>query len=114
MSRPGDRAQTPEPKSKSGLASVLKSLTGGKPSKIPNVPSPASTAPPLIETSALKNTIYGGPPNHEQLFEQLKAGHPLPDRLVAASSLRHAVQDYPISSVSPLILRLANMLTNLR
>jgi hypothetical protein len=99
MSRPGDVAQTPEPKSKSGLASVFKSLTGSKPSKSLNTQSPASITQPLSETSAL-NAIYGGPPNHEQLFEQLKDANPLSDRLAAAGSLRHAVQDYPLSSVS--------------
>ena len=104
MSRPGDAAQTPEPKSKSGLASVFKSLTGGKPSKSPHTQSPASGPQALHEPSALKNAIYGGPPNHEQLFEQLKAANPLPDRLAAAGSLRHAVQDYPLSSVRQLRL----------
>lgn len=106
MSRPGDVAQTPEPKSKTGLASVFKSLTGGKQSKSPNTQSPASIPQSLNETSALKNAIYGGPPNHEQLFEQLKATNPLPDRLSAAGSLRHAVQDYPLSSVSQGCIRL--------
>lgn len=103
MSRPGDAAQTPEPKSKSGLAGVFKSLTGGKPSKGTLPQSPASVPQPTPnEPSALKNAIYGGPPNHEQLFEQLKASNPLPDRLAAAGSLRHAVQDYPLSSVGQL------------
>lgn len=99
MSRPGDASQTPEPKSKSGLASVFKSLTGGKPSKNTNVQSLALAAPPN-DTSALKNSIYGGPPNHEQLFNQLKIANPLADRLAAARALSHAVQDYPLNSVS--------------
>jgi hypothetical protein len=96
MSRPGDVAHTPEPKS--GLASVFKTLTGSKASKSPNAQSPPSTAP--HGTTTLKNVIYGGPPDHEQLFEQLKVGNSLADRLAAAGSLRHAVQDYPLSSVS--------------
>lgn len=100
MSRPGDAAQTPEPKSKSGLASVFKSLTGSKPSKSSLPQSPASVPQPLGETSALQNGTYGGPPNHEQLFEQLKVTNPLANRLAAAGALRHAVQDYPLSSVS--------------
>jgi hypothetical protein len=114
MSRPGDVTQTPESKSKSGLASVFKSLTGGKPSKSPNTQSPASIPQSLNETSALRNAIYGGPPNHEQLFEQLKAANPLPERLAAAGSLRHAVQDYPLSSVSELKIEFRYLLNKLQ
>ena len=95
----GDVAQTPEPKSTSGLASVFKSLTGSKSSKSPNVQSPASTPQHLGNANTLKNAIYGGPLNYEKLFEQLKVGNPLQERLAAAESLRHAVQDYPLSGV---------------
>jgi hypothetical protein len=95
----GDVAQTPEPKSSSGLASVFKSLTGSKSSKSPNAQLPASAAQQLSGASPLKNAIYGGPPNHEQLYEQLKPGNLLSDRIVAAEALRHAVQDYSLSSV---------------
>lgn len=95
----GDVAQTPESKSTSGLASVFKSLTGSKSSRNPNAQSPASIAQNLNTANTLKNAIYGGPPNYDQLFEQLKVGNPLPDRLAAAESLRHAVQDYPLSGV---------------
>lgn len=101
-----DVAQTPEPKSTSGLASVFKSLTGSKSSKSPNHQSPASIPQHLNTANTLKNAIYGGPPNYEQLFEQLKVGNPLPDRLAAAESLRHAVQDYPLSGVRFLVVRL--------
>jgi hypothetical protein len=100
MSPSGDLSGTPGAKSTSGLASVFKSLTGSKPLKGLNAQSPASTAQQLNGTSTLKNSIYGGPPNHEQLFEQLKIGNSLADRLAAAESLRHAVQDYPLTSVS--------------
>lgn len=100
MSRPGDVAQTPEPKTKSGLASVFKSLTGGKPSKTTNVQALALAAQPPGDINTLKNSIYGGPPKHEQLFDQLKVTNPLADRLAAAQALRYAVQDYPLSSVS--------------
>lgn len=99
MSPSGDVAQTPEPKSTSGLASVFKSLTGSKSSKNPSAQSPASIAQNLSTANTLKNAIYGGPPNYEQLFEQLKVGNALSDRLAAAESLRHAVQDYPLSGV---------------
>lgn len=96
----GDVVQTPEPKSTSGLASVFKSLTGSKSSKSPNAQSPASIPQHLGNANTLKNAIYGGPPNYEKLFEQLKVGNPLQERLAAAESLRHAVQDYPLSGVT--------------
>ena len=102
----GDVAQTPEPKSTGGLVNVFKSLTGSKLSKSLNHQSPVSSPQHLNPANTLKNAIYGGPPNYEQLFEQLKAGNPLPDRLAAAESLRHAVQDYPLSGVCFLLARL--------
>ena len=91
----GDVAQIPEPKSKTGFASVFKSLTGNKSSPSPNPQSPAQ----LNSGNALQPMVYGGPPNYEQLYGQIKAGNPLADRLSAAASLRHAVQDYPLSGV---------------
>jgi len=100
----GDVAQTPESKSTGGLASVFKSLTGGKSSKNATSQSPASLVQQLNGNNPLKNSIYGGPPNYEQLFEQLKVGNPLPERLAAAESLRHAVRDYPLGGVRNLAL----------
>jgi hypothetical protein len=91
MSPPaGDVAQTPEPKTSSGFASVFKNLTVGRSSKSPNAQSPPHTSPPAV---------YGGPPNFEQLYEQLKTGNSLAERISAAQALRVAVQDYPITSV---------------
>ena len=95
----GDVAQTPEPKASSGFASVFKSLTGSKSSRSPHPQSPASIAHQINGANTLQPTIYGGPPNYDQLYEQLKLGNPLADRLAAAESLRHAVQDYPLSGV---------------
>lgn len=93
----GDVIQTPEPKSSSGLANVFKSLTGNK---LKNPQSPVSIAQHLNSANTLKHAAYEGPPNYEQLHEQLKAGNSLADRLAAAESLRHAVQDYPLSEVT--------------
>ena len=93
---PGDVLQTPEPKS-SGLANVFKSLTGNK-SKHPQ--SPASTALHINAVNTLKHAAYEGPPNYQHLHQQLRAENPLADRLAAAASLRHAVQDYPLSEVT--------------
>ena len=102
MSLPtGEVVQNPEPKSTNGLVNVFKSLTGNKSARNPSLQSPASAlAPQLTTANTLKKTIYGGPPNYEQLLELLKDGNPIPKRLAAAESLRHAVQDYPISGVS--------------
>jgi hypothetical protein len=101
MSPPaGDVAQTPEPKTSSGFASVFKNLTGGRSSKSPHAQSPPPSAQQHNATSAPLPSIYGGPPNFEQLYEQLKAGNSLADRTSAAQALRIAVQDYPITSVS--------------
>ncbi|KAE8447394.1 hypothetical protein EG329_010808 [Mollisiaceae sp. DMI_Dod_QoI] len=96
----GDVTQTPDSKPSGGFASVFKNLTGGRSSKSPNPQSPASIAQHLNGGSALQPTIYGGPPNYEQLYAQLKVGNPLSERIAAAESLRHAVQDYPLSGVT--------------
>lgn len=101
MSPPaGDVAQTPEPKTSSGFVSVFKNLTGGRSSRSLNAQSPPPNAQQHNVTSAPQPAIYGGPPNFEQLYEQLKAGNSLADRASAAQALRIAVQDYPITSVS--------------
>lgn len=95
----GDATQTPDSKPSGGFASVFKNLTGSRSTKSPNPQSPASIAPQVNGGSALQPAAYGGPPNYEQLYAQLKAGNPLSERIAAAESLRHAVQDYPLSSV---------------
>jgi hypothetical protein len=95
----GDVAQTPEPKSTSGLASVFKSLTGSKSSRNPNPQSPASAAQNPNGTNTAPAAVCGRPPNFEQLYGQLKSGNALADRISAAESLRHAVLDYPLEGV---------------
>lgn len=95
----GEIAQTPEPKSSSAF-SIFKSLTGGKSSKSPNAQSQASLPRNPNGANTLQSTtIYGGPPNYEQLYAQLRIGNGLADRIAAADALRHAVQDYPLSGV---------------
>jgi hypothetical protein len=107
-------AQTPEPKSTNGLVSVFKSLTGGKQSRSPNSHSPAVIAPQFNGISSSPPTAFGGPPNYEQLYEQLKIGNPLPDRLAAAESIRHAVKDFPLNGVGFAMLRFGKILTECR
>lgn len=101
----GDVAQTPEPKSTSGFASVLKSLTGSRPTRNPNPGSPASQSgsTSLRPSAYPQSATYGGPPDYEHLYDRLKPGNPLADRLAAAEALRHAVQDYPLSGVGGLV-----------
>lgn len=99
---PRDITQTPEPKST--IANVFKSLTGNRSTKSPNAQLPPS-APSVqlaqqLNPNSGKNAIYGGPSNYKQLFEQLKTGEVLADRLAAAESLRHVVVEYPLSGVS--------------
>ncbi|KAN0103023.1 protein of unknown function (DUF3384) domain containing protein [Hyaloscypha variabilis] len=93
----GDAAQSPESKSTSGFASVFKSLTGNKSSRSTNPQSPAAIPHPNGPHTL---SMYGGPPNYEHLFEQLKPEKPLAERVSAAESLRLAVQDYPLSGVT--------------
>ncbi|CZT10477.1 related to TUBERIN [Rhynchosporium agropyri] len=99
----GDVVQTPEPKSTSGFASVFKSLTGNRSHKNPNPSAPiiqngiSAVAPTALY---LQSTTYGGPPDYERLYTQLKPGNAQAERLAAAEALRHAVQDYPLTSVT--------------
>ncbi|KAI9049172.1 hypothetical protein LZ554_007019 [Drepanopeziza brunnea f. sp. 'monogermtubi'] len=92
-----------KPKSTSGFASVFKSLTSGRSTRNPN---PSSSAASLAGSASLQQIVYpqsatyGGPPDYEHLYDTLKPGNPLADRLAAAEALRHAVQDYPLSGVT--------------
>lgn len=98
----GDAAQTPEPRSSSGIASVFKSLTGGKITKSPSTQSPA-TGPLQLDNGSIPQKLnQGGALNHEQILEQLQPGHSLADRISAAEYLRRAVIDYPVENVSSL------------
>ncbi|KAB8300228.1 hypothetical protein EYC80_000445 [Monilinia laxa] len=96
----GDAAQTPEPRSSSGIASVFKSLTGGKITKSPSTQSPATGPLQLDNGSIPQKLSHGGALNHEPSLEQLQAGHSLSDRISAAEYLRRAVIDYPVENVS--------------
>lgn len=107
MSPPsGDVTQTPEPKSSSGLASVFKSLTGGKSAKnsLPQSPASSLSQVQINGTKIPHSAVYGGPRNFGTLFEQLKVGNSLPDRLAAADALRHGVEDYPLSGVTSIFM----------
>ncbi|KAG9239374.1 hypothetical protein BJ875DRAFT_365838 [Amylocarpus encephaloides] len=101
MSPPSrDVAQTPEPKS-SGLASVFKSFaSGNKLSRTPNAQTVGPIVQPVSGAGDIQSSVCGGPPSYERLFEQLKIGNPVGVRIATAESLRHAVQDYPLSGVT--------------
>ncbi|CAG8970869.1 hypothetical protein HYALB_00000848 [Hymenoscyphus albidus] len=102
----GDIAQPPpppqpaEPKPSSGLASVFKSLTGSKLSRPNNARSTAQSSQQPTAAGNLQSAIYGGPPNYEKLYEQLKIGNSLPGRIAAAESLRYAIDNYPLNAVT--------------
>lgn len=107
MSPSSDVPQTPEVKSTSGIASVFKTLTGGR-IRSPAPPTVSSTAVPshnvqvaqrLRDGTSLTREIYGGPADYDRLYQQLRSGKSLADRLAAAEALRHAVQDYPLHGV---------------
>ena len=102
MSPPsGDVSHTPEPKSTGGLVGVFKSLTGGgRSSKSPNAQATAPPTQHVAGASSVQSPVYGGPPDYEQLYDQLKIGNPLPERIAAAEAICHAVRDYPLSGVT--------------
>ncbi|TGO11470.1 hypothetical protein BTUL_0109g00370 [Botrytis tulipae] len=100
----GDAAQTPEPRSSSGIASVFKSLTGGKITKSPSTQSPATGPLQLDNGSIPQKLSHGGLLNHEPTLEQLQAGHSLADRIRAAEHLRRAVMDFPLENVSMIFI----------
>lgn len=104
----GDVAQTPEPRSTGGLASVFKSLTGNRSSKasIPTAhPHPSATAASLqlAQQFNISNTsrggVYGGPLEFEHLYGQLKTEKSFAERRSAADTLRLALADYSLSGV---------------
>jgi Domain of unknown function (DUF3384)/Tuberin len=111
-SLPGDTPQTPEPKTTSGLANVLRTFGGrlrpGAPASSPSVApvtSHSSSGGSFLQrrpSQAGDNTVkdfLGGPVNNDQLYLQLKPGQPLPDRVAAAEAFRHIVEDYSLSSI---------------
>jgi hypothetical protein len=96
----GDAAQNTDSKSSSGLASVFKSLTGGKPSKSPSTQSPASTLQQLENRISAQRSNSAGAINQQHAIAQLKDGQSPAERVRAAEYLRQAVIDYPMSNVS--------------
>lgn len=107
MAPANDIPQTPEVKPASGIASVFKTLTGGR-LRSPAPPTVASTAVPsqsahvaqhLRYGSSLSRDTYGGSADYERLYQQLQAGNPLADRLAAAEALWTAMVDYPLDGV---------------
>lgn len=89
---------------------MFKSLTGGRSSKSAAVPTVSTTAASLSavnvqlahqleQAGSPRRPIYGGPPDYDRLYEQLKNGKTLAERLPAAEALRVAVAEYPLSGV---------------
>ncbi|KAM3081071.1 Tuberous sclerosis 2-like protein [Clarireedia jacksonii] len=100
----GDAAQSTDSKSSSGLASVFKSLTGGKPSKSPSTQSPASALQHFENRIGVQRFTSAGATNQQHAIEQLQEGHSPAERIRAADYLRQAVLDYPMSNVSAIFV----------
>ncbi|KAI6090801.1 hypothetical protein F4821DRAFT_10721 [Hypoxylon rubiginosum] len=100
---PGDEAPSPQDsKPTSGLASVFKGLAGAaKLTKSP--PAPVQASGPSINAQIAERlnvtpTVLRGIPQHTDSFELLKDGS-MNERVAAASALRRAVADNPLSPV---------------
>jgi hypothetical protein len=98
---PGDDAQPQqETKPSGGLASVLKTLTGGvKSSKSTAKTQDLPTSTNLDERPSHSSTSNGLPPNFMEALEQLRGGSSFSERVAAAQLLRLAVIDYPLNPV---------------
>lgn len=102
MPHSGDQQDTRGP---SGIAGVLRNL--GRLNRS-HPASPAVTVNNGVRTSGPE--YFGGPPNNDVLFAQLKAGSPMPDRIAAAAQFRSIVADYALSSVTEIWLAARDML----
>lgn len=105
-SPPGDDPPSPDPSRPRGLAGVFKGLTNTKLSRSPPPltpqihPTSASSfsPPPLAPVNANSAALRGFSASHMASFELLRHGTPA-ERITAASALRHAVTEYPLSPV---------------
>src|SRR5690606_33890302 len=94
MPTSGDQQDT---RGSSGLAGVLRN-----PFRLNR--SQPTTAGTSVQGHASRLSVsrpeyYGGPPNNDQLFAQLKPGNPIPDRINAANAVRQIVAEYALSSI---------------
>jgi len=103
MPHSGDQQDTRGP---TGIAGVLRNL--GRLNRS-HPASPAATAA-SNGFRASGPEYFGGPPNNDLLFAQLKAGSPIPDRIAAAAQFRTIVADYALSSVTEIWLAAQDML----
>jgi len=103
MPHSGDQQDTKGP---TGIAGVLRNL--GR----LNRSHPASPAVTAANNGfrASGPEYFGGPPNNDLLFAQLKAGSPIPDRIAAAAQFRTIVADYALSSVTEIWLAAQDMM----
>ncbi|KAK3944126.1 tuberous sclerosis 2 protein [Diplogelasinospora grovesii] len=103
---PGDDAHSQEARGAGGFAGVLRGLTGGKLTKSPpptQQHTPTSTNPSLpfpehSDGAPTSSAPSGLPPEKKAVFEQLRNGT-LNERVAAASSLRYAIADFPLSPI---------------
>ncbi|RPB20774.1 hypothetical protein L211DRAFT_491798 [Terfezia boudieri ATCC MYA-4762] len=103
MPHSGDQQDTKGP---TGIAGVLRNL--GRLNRSHPASPAATTANHGFRASGPE--YFGGPPNNDLLFAQLKAGSPIPDRIAAAAQFRTIVADYALSSLTEIWLAAQDML----
>ncbi|KAK5993294.1 Tuberous sclerosis 2homolog-like protein [Cladobotryum mycophilum] len=97
--QPGDDVSSSDSIRPSGIASVFRGLTGSKSTKSP--PPVSSSAAALPRTDFINATPTSSrslSSNHLDTFELLKNGN-LNERIVAASSLKFTITEYPLNPV---------------
>lgn len=98
---PGDAPPSPDSTRPSGFAGVFRGLTTARLTRSPPPVGPGASAlvPPTLEpVNAVPSSVQGLSPSHMAALEHLRHGAPS-ERIAAAASLRHAVAEYPLSSV---------------
>jgi hypothetical protein len=97
---PGDE---PPSQSIGGLAGVFKGLAGGKLAKSPP-PIPSPNSQDRADATLHPNIARGLPGDQMEVFQQLKSGGTLAERVAAANSLRYAIADFPFNPVRSVAL----------
>lgn len=104
----GDQQDT---RGASGIAGVFRNL-GRLNRSLPATPTVTlpSTNGIRTSTAASRPEYFGGPPDNEHLYAQLKAGSPLNERIAAAEAFRTIVVDCALHSVTELLLAVQDLL----
>ena len=103
MPHTGDHQDT---RGVTGIAGVLRNL--GRLNR--SHPASSAVTAPNNGVRATGPEYFGGPPNNDQLYAQLKQGNPMPDRIAAANAFRAVVAEYALSSVTEIWLTAQDLL----